>query len=161
MLRYSRKICFWLALIPIIIILAIIFAVVALRTIGASSFYDLYKDHSYSTAILSIDPLVIYIHEFITPSEADYLINRGCCDVFRESSTVIHFTSRNPLFRSSLYFDPPTKELVFGSHRNSSSAYLPKSDPICDRISQRALSFLGFLPKTTLESLQIVRYYPG
>ncbi|KAJ5722265.1 2OG-Fe(II) oxygenase family Oxidoreductase, partial [Penicillium malachiteum] len=102
------------------------------------------EEKKYSTEILSIDPLIIYINEFIFDKEIDYLMKLG-----------------QPLFQDSQLFDNDQVRTVDKPYRSSSSAFLPYEDPVCQCIGQRALDFLGFVEHKAHERLQLVRYYPG
>jgi prolyl 4-hydroxylase len=98
--------------------------------------------HNYTTEILSIDPLLIYITNFVTPREATALLAAG-----------------DPLFKSSQVTvagrDTETPD------RTSYSATLPiTATTSC--ILSRARSFLGAtLPVGDIGHPQLVRYTNG
>ncbi|OBT62497.1 hypothetical protein VE03_08009 [Pseudogymnoascus sp. 23342-1-I1] len=98
--------------------------------------------HNYTTEILSIDPLLIYITSFVTPAETSALLSTG-----------------DPLFESSQVTlsgrDTTTAD------RTSLSATLPiTATTSC--ILSRARSFLGAtLPAGNIGSPQLVRYTAG
>ncbi|KAI3322298.1 2OG-Fe(II) oxygenase family oxidoreductase [Xylariaceae sp. AK1471] len=96
--------------------------------------------HSYSIELLSIDPLVIYLNNFLSDVEVDYLLGLGK-DEFKES----------PIS----YGDGP---LLDQTIRSSKTAYLPEDDIVCDCLAQRMQSLLGNIQHTRIESLQIVKY---
>ncbi|KAI1862969.1 hypothetical protein JX265_009015 [Neoarthrinium moseri] len=100
---------------------------------------------SYTTEIISLDPLLIYIHGFLSPQEIAGILAAGE-DRF-EPSTV---------YRNG--------ELIQNPYRTSSSAGLPDDDPAVSCILGRARKFLG----TTLDPVademgipQLVRYTQG
>ncbi|KAF2833558.1 hypothetical protein CC86DRAFT_242781, partial [Ophiobolus disseminans] len=96
--------------------------------------------HNYTTHILSMSPLVIYIPSFITPSEAQHL----------QAISAGKFTS------SQVADDSGQQHLA--STRTSQSTSL-ESDNIVRCIEQRALDFQGFDTKRErLEPLQLVKY---
>ena len=102
-------------------------------------------NHTYSTHVLTIDPLMIYLDGFLHASEVDYLLRLG-----------------NPLFQPSRVVqqsgvhDNP----LLSNSRTSESCFLPGDDAIVSSIKARSLSFMGFLPHSGFEALQLVRYKP-
>ncbi|KAF2184310.1 hypothetical protein K469DRAFT_750925 [Zopfia rhizophila CBS 207.26] len=99
--------------------------------------------HLYSVQIFSEDPLVIYIHEFITAVEASHLqkVSEGQL----ESSRIADQTGKQQL----------------ATTRTSKSTSL-ESDPVVQCIENRALAFQGYdIPRTHLEPLQAVQYGIG
>lgn len=103
--------------------------------------------HNHSTTIVSLDPLLIYISDFLSPPEIEQIL-----EITKDR------------FVPSRVYSP-----VSSSHRNSSSCVLP-TGPIHDTIIARAesllettvesypssgLSFFGF------EELQLVKYGPS
>jgi prolyl 4-hydroxylase len=103
---------------------------------------------NFSTTTISIDPLLIYISDFLLESE----INR-----------ILDVTQG--LFVPSRVYNPGSS-----SHRNSSSYVLPSTDSTQDVIKARSKSFLEKVlrehPATGLsyfdiEPLQLVRYGPS
>ncbi|KFY24297.1 hypothetical protein V493_05333 [Pseudogymnoascus sp. VKM F-4281 (FW-2241)] len=98
--------------------------------------------HNYTTEILSIDPLLIYITSFVTPGETSALLSAG-----------------DPLFKSS--------EVTLSGRatktpdRTSLSAALPLT-PTTSCILSRARAFLGAtLPIGDIGAPQLVRYTAG
>jgi prolyl 4-hydroxylase len=99
--------------------------------------------HFYDTHILSLSPLVIYIPDFITPSEASH----------------IQLTSANKLKSSRIADGSGQHQLA--STRTSRSTSL-ELDDIVRCIEERALRFQGFdTPRSHLEPLQAVHYSIG
>lgn len=98
--------------------------------------------HNYTTEILSIDPLLIYITSFVSPAESSALLAAGD-SLFEASQVTIsgHDTTT--------------------SDRTSYSANLPLS-PVTSCISSRARAFLGAtLPAGDIGAPQLVRYTAG
>ncbi|ORY19441.1 hypothetical protein BCR34DRAFT_527723 [Clohesyomyces aquaticus] len=100
--------------------------------------------HKYTTEIVSIDPLVIYINNFTTFQEAEDLIKAGEADFepsFISRSTGLHQVSG----------------------RTSSSAPLEPDIPLVSCILSRARTFMGslMLPSEPFSMPQIVRYFPS
>lgn len=100
---------------------------------------------AYTTRIVSMDPLVIYIHDFLTRPEITALLETG-----------------DPLFKPSLTTkrgrSAPDKS------RTSKSAGLPRGDPAVECVLERAEHFMGamFAPgKDEMGVPQLVRYGPG
>jgi len=96
--------------------------------------------HNYTTHILSISPLVIYIPSFITPVESAHLqaISKG-------------------KFSSSQIADDSGQQLLTNTRTSQSTSL--ESDDIVRCIEQRALDFQGFDTKReSLEPLQLVQY---
>ncbi|KAH7405831.1 hypothetical protein DE146DRAFT_649807 [Phaeosphaeria sp. MPI-PUGE-AT-0046c] len=92
-----------------------------------------------STQILSADPMMLYLHEFVSPSEIQHLLELGA-----------------PLFQRSLI-----KDGTVSPARTSESCFLPGNDSTVSLIKVRAQHFLGGLASDGLEAIQLVRYYPG
>ncbi|KAF2740630.1 hypothetical protein EJ04DRAFT_507656 [Polyplosphaeria fusca] len=110
-----------------------------LATVTAKENYTC-PHHLYSVKIFSEDPLVIYIPDFITQTEAEHLqaISSG-------------------QFSSSQIADG-TGQQGLASTRNSQSTSL-NSDEVIRCIEDRALQFQGYdIPRTRLEPLQAVQY---
>ncbi|KAF2809716.1 uncharacterized protein BDZ99DRAFT_444194 [Mytilinidion resinicola] len=124
------------------IVLTTIFSLILLA--GSTSAKDSgCPDHAYKVLLFSQDPLVIYIPNFLTAEEADYL----------ERTTKSKFTK-------SEVADSHGHQLN-ASTRTSRSTSLA-SDPIIRCIESRALSFQGFdTPRSHLEPLQLVTYGLG
>ncbi|KAL5118539.1 hypothetical protein ACEQ8H_003554 [Pleosporales sp. CAS-2024a] len=92
--------------------------------------------------ILSFDPLVLHITDFVSASERAHLLKIG-----------------TPLLKTSLVYDSNGNEVVL-SGRNSSTAFLPQNDSIVARIATRAATLHGFLSPIDID-LQITAYNPG
>lgn len=102
--------------------------------------------HNYTTTLISLDPLLIYIHNFISPSESSYLMDLGI-----------------PLLQPS----PITgygSDTQGGQTRTSWSAPLPVNNTLVDCILARAESFMGTLllqGRDNMGQAQLVRYTEG
>ncbi|KAI4661544.1 uncharacterized protein J4E78_004333 [Alternaria triticimaculans] len=102
-------------------------------------------DHQYTTEIISLDPLLIYINNFTSAREAEQLISLGSSG-FAES-----FISRSR----------GNTQRVTG--RTSQSAPLPVGDPLVECLLNRARTFMGsmLLSSEPFSIPQLVRYFPG
>lgn len=96
-----------------------------------------------SVKILSIDPLIIHITEFVSPSERAYLMEIG-----------------NSLLAPSTTLDENGNEIPGSSFRTSSTAFLPFGDPCVKRITHRAADFQGYMRPGDI-NVQITAYQPG
>jgi prolyl 4-hydroxylase len=92
-----------------------------------------------STQIVSTEPLLLYLHSFITAQEIHYLLDLG-----------------NPLFQRSLI-----KDGTVSPARTSESCFLPGNDTTVARIRKRAENVMGGLAYDGFEAIQLVRYHPG
>ncbi|PYH99216.1 hypothetical protein BO71DRAFT_394554 [Aspergillus ellipticus CBS 707.79] len=101
-------------------------------------------NQQYRTEILSVDPLIMHIENFVHDSEIDYVMKLG-----------------EPLFQDSQLFDDDQVRAVDKPYRSSSTAFLPYEDPVLRCLGQRALKFLGFVEHRAHEQLQLVRYCAG
>ncbi|KAF1837510.1 hypothetical protein BDW02DRAFT_518833 [Decorospora gaudefroyi] len=102
------------------------------------------KTHQYTTEIISVDPLVIYINNFTSAQEAEELIHLG-----------------SPEFASSFI----TRSRGSNQHvtsRTSASAPLPITHPLVSCLLSRARTFMGsmLLPSEPFSIPQLVRYFP-
>ncbi|KAE8442562.1 hypothetical protein EG329_003049 [Mollisiaceae sp. DMI_Dod_QoI] len=102
------------------------------------------EPHQYTTEIVSIDPLLIYINNFISASEAELLVATGEPNL--ETSEVYLNGQKRP-----------------STERTSRSGALPPSAPIVQCILTRASSFMGTLLDIDGDfgTPQIVRYEKG
>ncbi|KIW15639.1 hypothetical protein PV08_05688 [Exophiala spinifera] len=91
----------------------------------------------YKTTILSRDPLLIYIHGFISTEESELLLKLG-----------------EPKFEPSRLGQNERNASV----RSSTSATLLRNEPVVDCIAARALEFQGSAMEGVLDGLQLVRY---
>ncbi|KAL6711949.1 hypothetical protein ACN47E_002992 [Coniothyrium glycines] len=102
------------------------------------------ETHQYTSEIISLDPLVIYINNFTSAQEAEELINIG-----------------SPEFTESFISRSGTNQRVSG--RTSSSAPLSMESPLVACMLRRARRFMGsmMLPHEPFSVPQVVRYFPG
>jgi len=101
--------------------------------------------HAYKTELVSLDPLVIYIHELLTPSDIASLISTAE-PAFAPSEVVKH-----------------GRELRT-QDRTSSSAGLPRDDPAVACVLARARRFMGTMMRDGWDDMgpaQLVRYRAG
>ncbi|AEO70596.1 uncharacterized protein THITE_2055322 [Thermothielavioides terrestris NRRL 8126] len=101
--------------------------------------------HAYRTELVSLEPLIIYIHNLITPAETAALLETA-----------------EPRFA-------PSEVTKHGRHqrtrdRTSSSAGLPRDDPAVMCVLNRTRSFLGTMLRDGWDEMgppQLVRYTTG
>ncbi|KAI0162467.1 hypothetical protein BJ166DRAFT_591333 [Pestalotiopsis sp. NC0098] len=104
------------------------------------------QPHSYRTEIISADPLVIYFHNFIAPSEIPSLLNTA-----------------EPLFRDSLVTGN-NGQIRISRRRTSQSAILPIHDPVVETVLNRATEVIGGMlavPYDDFQPPQLARYTAG
>ncbi|EGS18936.1 uncharacterized protein CTHT_0055490 [Thermochaetoides thermophila DSM 1495] len=102
-------------------------------------------NHTYRTELVSLDPVIIYIHDFITKPEIDALLEVG-----------------EPRFK-------PSQVAKYGvlmntNDRTSSSAGLPRDDQAVMCVMRRARNFLGTMIRDGWDDMgapQLVRYREG
>lgn len=100
-------------------------------------------EHLYKTQVFSTDPLIIYIHSFLTPLESQHLQNIS-------QATLTH----------SLIADQTGQERLANTRTSRSTSLV--SDPVVRCIEARALQFQGYdIPRQNLEPLQAVHYSLG
>jgi prolyl 4-hydroxylase len=98
--------------------------------------------HNYTTQIVSLDPLVVYIHSFLHPSEIASLLAVGA-PLLRPSTTDRHGKT---------------------DYRTSWSAFLSSDDPTVRCVTDRAHAFMGTMlvdGRDDIEAPQLVRYRNG
>ncbi|KAL0475168.1 hypothetical protein QR685DRAFT_37601 [Neurospora intermedia] len=108
-----------------------------------SCFCDL--SHSYKTELVSLDPLIIYIHSLITPSEITSLLSTA-----------------EPMFKPSVVTKHGRQQQT--QDRTSSSAGLPRDDPAVKCVLNRARGFMGTMLRDGWGEMgppQLVRYRAG
>jgi len=101
--------------------------------------------HTYRTELVAVEPLIIYIHNLITPVEIDSLLEAA-----------------EPRFA-------PSQVTKYGrqqhtSDRTSSSAGLPRDDPAVMCVLNRTRTFLGTMLRDGWDEMgppQLVRYSSG
>ncbi|KAI1381070.1 hypothetical protein F4677DRAFT_402034 [Hypoxylon crocopeplum] len=101
--------------------------------------------HTYTTEIVSIDPLLIYIDSFLAPAETEALLETG-----------------EPQFAPSQVYKRGRDQGT--SDRTSSSAGLPRDNPVVQCVLARAEGFLGTMMDPARDDIgppQLVRYSAG
>jgi prolyl 4-hydroxylase len=101
--------------------------------------------HSYRTELVSLDPLIIYIHDLITPTEIASLLETA-----------------EPRFAPSQVTKHGRQQQT--SDRTSSSAGLPRDDPTVVCVLNRARNFMGTMLRDGWDEMgppQLVRYTAG
>ncbi|KAM7219223.1 hypothetical protein V8F06_005392 [Rhypophila decipiens] len=102
--------------------------------------------HTYTTTLVSLSPLLIYIHNFVSPSESRALVDLGI--PLLEPSPITGYGSDARGSRA----------------RTSWSAPLPANNSLVDCILARAESFMGTLllqGRDNMGQAQLVRYTEG
>ncbi|KAI1268089.1 putative prolyl 4-hydroxylase alpha subunit [Xylariaceae sp. FL1019] len=103
---------------------------------------SMHKRHQYSAQVFSTDPLIIYIRNFVSEEEIDYLLE----------------TSKDK-YQPSMVYSSVEDSLVDTKMRRSESAYADSEDPVVRRIAQRAREFQGWRNRnTTIQPLLVQRY---
>ncbi|KAI3390571.1 hypothetical protein diail_9195 [Diaporthe ilicicola] len=100
---------------------------------------------TYRTQIVSLDPLLIYIHSFLRPAEIESLLDTA-----------------DALFKPSTVTKQGRK--VGSSERTSSTAGLPLEDPAVQCVLGRASDFMGTVMRDGVDEMgppQLVRYTAG
>ncbi|KAI1086880.1 hypothetical protein F5B19DRAFT_108110 [Rostrohypoxylon terebratum] len=101
--------------------------------------------HAYTTEIISLDPLLIYIDSFLAAAEVDALLEAG---ELRFAPSRVYKQGRNQ----------------GTSDRTSSSAGLPRDNPAVQCVLERAEAFLGTMLDRSRDDIgppQLVRYTAG
>ncbi|KAI1506446.1 hypothetical protein F5X99DRAFT_423109 [Biscogniauxia marginata] len=101
--------------------------------------------HRYSTELISLDPLLIYIESFLTAPEITELLEAG-----------------EPEFAPSVVYKHG--RLQGTADRTSSSAGLPRTNPTVQCVLRRAQGFLGTMFNPARDDIgppQLVRYLAG
>jgi prolyl 4-hydroxylase len=106
---------------------------------------------SYRTTIVSRSPLIIYIHDFLSPSELSTLL--------RLAETSGYETS--PIYSSTDPKSESKEQKVDTSIRHSSRSKLPSTNELVNCLAHRALAFQGFPSDTFIEPLWAQKYKPG
>ncbi|KAM3517241.1 hypothetical protein NHJ13051_009161 [Beauveria bassiana] len=100
-------------------------------------------DQNYTAEILSIDPLAIYLNNFLNDAEIRYLLALGE-NIYKPSEVASH-----------------SGIIVNTTVRSSESAFLPEDDVVCNCLISRMKSLLGNVQHEHVESLQMVKYAAG
>ncbi|KAK3989975.1 hypothetical protein QBC44DRAFT_395495 [Cladorrhinum sp. PSN332] len=101
--------------------------------------------HTYRTELVSLDPLIIYIHNLITPAEIASLLETAE-PLFAPSKVTKHGRQQNT------------------NDRTSSSAGLPREDDAVKCVLGRARNFMGTMLRDGWDEMgppQLVRYKTG
>ncbi|MCJ1434328.1 Prolyl 4-hydroxylase, alpha polypeptide [Xylographa pallens] len=103
-------------------------------------------EHSYKTRIFSMDPLVIYLENYITAPEREYIMNMA--EPQYTKSEVLDLLSDG-------YVDS-----IVPDYRSSQTAEFFE-DPVGQCIAERSAYFQGNMPANHVEDLQVVKYTVG
>jgi prolyl 4-hydroxylase len=123
---------------------------------------------NYNPRIVSYDPLIIHLENFITPLERGHLLDLAYGTPFCSEEA---FLSKRPLLKhtfSSPHLRRSTVEFQNGSvqdtHlRTSSTAKLNDTDDdsIVQCLVSRIAEFQGHVPTSQVQTLQVTTYKPG
>ncbi|KAH7021009.1 uncharacterized protein B0I36DRAFT_424902 [Microdochium trichocladiopsis] len=91
--------------------------------------------------MFSSDPIITYIENYLSPAEIEYLLKLA-----------------KPLYQQSPVSQGKRLKTYNAEIRSSMSAVLGGNDPVVRCIEQRSVDFQGFLPRSHLEDLQVVKY---
>ncbi|CAI0652569.1 unnamed protein product, partial [Colletotrichum noveboracense] len=97
------------------------------------------------TTIVSYDPLIIHIENFLTSSEVQHLM-----DLAQERYQ-----------RSTVIDDETGRHDRLASGRRSSTAMLPRGDAVVQSVITRSARFQGFVSEDQFEQIQATRYLEG
>lgn len=100
-------------------------------------------EHKYTVEIMSIDPLMLYLNDFISDTEIQHLLKLGE-DHFAPSQITHGVENQINL-----------------TARRSQTAFLTRNDPVCDCLTERMKSLLGNVQHEDVEGLQLVKYSTG
>ncbi|KAI1115635.1 hypothetical protein F5Y14DRAFT_449741 [Nemania sp. NC0429] len=103
------------------------------------------EDQNYKTEIISLDPLVMYIHNFFNKKDIDKMIEAG---EDRFNPSVVNQNGR----------------MIQNPYRTSWSAALPDEDPAVQCVLERSKRFLGTILNPDEDEMgvpQLVRYSEG
>ncbi|KAB5576187.1 2OG-Fe(II) oxygenase family oxidoreductase [Coniochaeta sp. 2T2.1] len=103
-------------------------------------------DQSYTVELLSLDPLVMYINNFMREEEIDHILNIAK-DTYQPSV----------VFAGSDGF----REVLNRTMRSSENTVLPKEDIVSQCLTRRMQSLLGNVQHVEVEALQVVKYAQG
>ncbi|KAH8883339.1 hypothetical protein GQ53DRAFT_753017 [Thozetella sp. PMI_491] len=99
---------------------------------------------NYTFEVLSVDPLVLYINNFLQESEINQLLEAS-----KEN------------FKQSFVFDKETNMARVSDRRTSMSAEVSPEEPVSQCIFERTKSLLGNMQHEDIEPLQVVKYEVG
>lgn len=104
--------------------------------------YDCF--HEYTIEILSLDPVMMYLNNFVSDNEVKHLL-----EVTKEG------------FNDSFVYLPNGTSVVDKRYRTSKSAMVPKNDTVSRCLQKRVQSLLGNVQHEDTERLQLVKYAEG
>ncbi|EOD47680.1 putative 2og-fe oxygenase family protein [Neofusicoccum parvum UCRNP2] len=96
--------------------------------------------HTFKTHIFSTDPLIIYVEDYLSKPETEYLLDLAV-----------------PYYRQSPVSKGYQLEAYDREIRSSMSAVVP-DDPVVSCIEARSVEFQGYMPTAHLEDIQVVKY---
>lgn len=126
-------------------LVALALPLLLLRTLSSPPGASLCEASAYRTELISLDPLMVYVYDFLHPQEMDSLL-----------------ATAEPLFKPSQVTKGGRK--LDSSVRTSSTAGLPLDDATVQCVLARARSFMGTVMadgKDEMGPPQLVRYTSG
>ncbi|OBT76376.1 hypothetical protein VF21_03577 [Pseudogymnoascus sp. 05NY08] len=106
-------------------------------------------NHQYSVELVSLDPLVVYLDDFVSEQEINHLLEAS-----------------EHRWNQSLVYQNDEEEKGYVSHvnrtlRSSKSAMIPRKDPVAKCLTQRVRSLLGNIQHISIQPIQLVKYAGG
>ncbi|KAJ0160256.1 putative prolyl 4-hydroxylase 3 [Colletotrichum tanaceti] len=126
------------------ILVAIVAVLFAVYSASGLSLFSVPKTR-LTTTIVSYDPLIIYLENFLSANEVEYL-KRVAQGKYVPSKVV---DENNEKLDKTLFT------------RRSSSAILPRQDNVVKSVIARAAQFQGFAPTNHFENIQATKYVSG
>jgi prolyl 4-hydroxylase len=115
---------------------------------------------AYRVHIMSSEPLVVYIRDFLTEGERRHLLDARCVLAVNETRMVNINGDTGAYGSEGRFRHSAVADGQRGARRTSQSAYVARDD-IIKCIEERALSVQGYdVPSSHLEPLQLVKYAP-
>lgn len=116
----------------------------------------------YTVRTISYDPLIQHIENFISPQEAQHLLQIASVKAPDREFWNILLTdlTRRSNFRRSRAIGADGQSYA-AQERTSSTAYLPSDDSVVQCIRSRASEFQGYVDLDMMEDLQVTRYLEG
>lgn len=98
------------------------------------------ENPNYTVRLLSYDPLMIHIENFLTLKERKYLIKLTSARLKRSKVKAMNGTA------------------ILSEIRTSKTASIPSIDPIANCVLQRVSEFQGYEPLQNIETMQVTSY---
>ncbi|KAI1326420.1 hypothetical protein F5Y16DRAFT_374783 [Xylariaceae sp. FL0255] len=99
---------------------------------------------NYTIEVLSVDPMVLYINNFLRPSEIAQVLDLSQGE-----------------FKQSFVYDKETNKPLVSQKRSSTSADISADEPISQCLFERMKTLMGNMQHEEIEPLQVVKYEVG